>query len=88
MVYVLGRYGFGERLCDWMKHWIATYSFLVLVKGTLVDFFNSSCGLRQGNLLSLFLFVLVMDVLSRMLEAPLDGHFMLVFLWVVLPLGA
>ncbi|XP_042983296.1 uncharacterized protein LOC122312700 [Carya illinoinensis] len=55
-----------------MKHCITIVRFSILVKGTLEGLFNSSWGLRQGNPLSLVLFVLVMDVLNRMLKAVVD----------------
>lgn len=54
--------------------------FSILVKGSLVGFFNSSHGLRHGDPLSHFLFVLIMDVLSRMIEAAVDGSFLSGFL--------
>jgi hypothetical protein len=46
--------------------------FSVLVNGTPSGFFNSSRGLRQGDPLSHFLFVVVMEALSRMPSAALD----------------
>jgi hypothetical protein len=41
----------------------------MLINGSLSDFFGSSGGVRQGDLLSPFLFVLVMETFSRMISA-------------------
>jgi hypothetical protein len=54
-------------------HCISSVCFLVLVNGSPPDFFNSSHGLRQGDPLSPFLFVIVMEALSRMLSATVNG---------------
>jgi hypothetical protein len=45
--------------------------FSVLVNDTLSSFFRSR-GLRQGDPLSLFLFVVVMEALSKMIIALVD----------------
>lgn len=79
-MYILGTYGFGEKWCKWMKHSITTIRFSVLVNGTLVVFFKSSQGLKQGNSLSTFLFVLVMDALSRLLKVAMERGFISGFL--------
>lgn len=44
------------------------YGFSMLVNGSHTSFFNSLKGLRQGDPLSNLLFILVMEVLSRMLQ--------------------
>jgi hypothetical protein len=46
------------------------------VNGNLFGFFNSSCGLRLGDLLFPFLFVIVMEALSKMLFSTIDGDFL------------
>jgi hypothetical protein len=43
-----------------------------LINGSPAGFFNSSRGVRQGDPLSLFLFVIVMEALSRMAKVMVD----------------
>jgi hypothetical protein len=72
LLYLLQRCGLGEKWRDWICFCISTVSFSILVNGTPSGFFNSSSGLRQGDLLSPLLFVVVMEAWSRMLTATLD----------------
>jgi hypothetical protein len=69
LIYLLRRCGFGERWCLWIKHCISTVRFLVLINGVPSGFFGSSRGVWQGDPLSPFLFVLVMEAFRRMLGA-------------------
>ena len=48
--------------------------FLVLVNGSPEGFFGSSHELRQGDPLSPLLFLLIMEVLSRLLRKTKDGN--------------
>ena len=47
--------------------------FSVLVNGTPSGFFQSSRGLKQGDLLSPYLFVLAMEALSCLLGRAREG---------------
>ena len=65
---LLKRMGLREKWCRWIRTCISTVQFSMLVNGALVDFFGSTRGLRQGDLLSPMLFLVMIEVLSRMLK--------------------
>jgi hypothetical protein len=69
LLYLLRRCGFGEKWCSWIQHCISSVCFSVLINGVPSGFFGCSRGVRQGDPLSPFLFVLVMEAFSRMLGA-------------------
>ena len=59
-----------------MKAYTTTICFSMLINGSLASFFGSSHGLRQGDPLSPLLFLLVMEVLSRLLKRTEEGDFL------------
>ena len=65
---LLKKIGFGEKWCSWIRTCISTVQFSVLVNGSPTDFFGSSRGLRQGDPLSPLLFLVMMEVFSRMVK--------------------
>jgi len=69
LIYILKRTGFRGRWIGWIRYYISSSSFAVLVNGLPTDFFLPSRGLCQGDPLSSLLFLLVMEVLTRMIEA-------------------
>jgi hypothetical protein len=69
LLYLLRRCGFWEKWCLWIKHCISSARFSILINGVPSGLFGSSCGIRIGEPLSPFLFVLVMEAFSRMLGA-------------------
>jgi hypothetical protein len=72
LLYLLRRCGFGQKWCSWIACCISSASFSVLINGSPAGFFNSSKGVRQGDPLSPFLFVIVMEAFSRMTKALVD----------------
>ena len=66
--YLLDRVGFEVKWGGWIKACVTSVRFSVLVNGSPEGFFGNSRGLRQGNSLSPLLFLLIMEVLSRVLR--------------------
>ncbi|RVW54301.1 Transposon TX1 uncharacterized 149 kDa protein [Vitis vinifera] len=73
---VMQKMGFGEKWIRWIKWCISTASFSVLVNGTPTGFFQSSKGLRQGDPLSPYLFVIAMEVFSAFLQRAVEGGYL------------
>lgn len=68
LLYVLEAMNLSEKLNLWIKKCIELASFSLQINGELAGYFNSKRGLRQGFSLSPYLFVICMQVLSRLLD--------------------
>lgn len=60
--------GIPEMFVHWIHTCLSTAAFSVSVNGELEGFFGTERGLRQGCALSPYLFVIAINVLSRMLN--------------------
>ena len=76
LLQVMGKMGFEGRWLNWIKWCISTASFSILVNGSPAGFFPSSRGLRQGDPLSPYLFVIGMEILSCLLNRATGGNYL------------
>ncbi|RVX19454.1 LINE-1 reverse transcriptase-like [Vitis vinifera] len=72
----LHKMGFGSKWLGWMWSCISSAKFSVLVNGVPAGFFPSSKGLRQGDPLSPYLFVLGMEVLDALIRRAVAGGYL------------
>lgn len=68
LISILKQTGFGDRWMKWIKFNISTVKYSVLINRSPLGFFSPQRGLRQGDPLSSFLFILAMEGPSRMLD--------------------
>ena len=64
--------GLRAKWVNWIKRCITT-SFLVMINGSPKGFFNSTRGLRQGDPISPYLFVIGMEVFSTLIDKAALG---------------
>ena len=72
----LQKMGFGSKWLGWMWSCISIARFSILMNGVQAGFFPSSKGLRQGDPLSPYLFVMGMEVLSVLIRKVVEGGYL------------
>ena len=75
LVAILAKMGFGHKWIKWIKWCISSPCFSILINGTPSGFCQSSRGLRLGDPISLYLFVITIEALSRLLLKAQEGGF-------------
>jgi len=68
LIHVLQCFGFDPLFCEWILIILHSAKISININGRAVGFFNCTRGVRQGDPLSLLLFCLAEEVLSRGLE--------------------
>nr|GFB59557.1 hypothetical protein [Tanacetum cinerariifolium] len=61
-------FGFHDRMIAWIMECVTTTSFSISINGSLHGYFKGKRGIRQGDLLSPYLFTLIMEVFMLMLK--------------------
>ncbi|GKA88788.1 hypothetical protein Tco_0810552 [Tanacetum coccineum] len=65
---ILHGFGFHDKMVSWIIECVSTTSYSICVNGSLHGYFKGKRGLRQGDPLSPYLFTLVMEVITLMIQ--------------------
>ncbi|GJZ26819.1 RNA-directed DNA polymerase, eukaryota [Tanacetum coccineum] len=76
---VLKKFGFGDKWCNWIQSCLRSSRGPIIVNGSPTEEFQFYKGLKQGDPLSPFLFILIMESLhisfQRVVDAGIDANF-------------
>ena len=70
---VLKKFGFGNKWCEWIQKCLKSSRGSILVNGSPTEEFQFFKGLKQGDPLSHFLFILVMECLHLSFQNVVDA---------------
>lgn len=76
IISILNQMGFGAKWIKWIEYCFSTVKYSVLVNRSPIIFFPPKRGIRQGDSLFPFLFILAMEGLNNMLNKAKQLHWL------------
>nr|GEY68747.1 RNA-directed DNA polymerase, eukaryota [Tanacetum cinerariifolium] len=70
----LKAFGFGQKWCKWINGWFDTAMVSILVNGSPTSKFQFHKGLKQGDPISSFIFILIMETLHLSFNRVIDAN--------------
>ncbi|GJR29960.1 RNA-directed DNA polymerase, eukaryota [Tanacetum coccineum] len=70
---VLRKFGFGDKWCKWIQCCLHSSRGSIIINGSPTDEFQFRKGLKQGDPLSPFLFILIMETLHLSFQRVVDA---------------
>ncbi|GKV47448.1 hypothetical protein SLEP1_g54350 [Rubroshorea leprosula] len=69
---MMGRLGFDKKWRTWIGECLQTASISILANGSPIDEFKMERGLRQGDLIAPFLFLIIVEGLNVLIESAIS----------------
>lgn len=70
---VLAKMNFPAEFINWIHACISTVGISIIVNGSPIGYFKSGHGIRQGDPMSAYLFIIIMEILTHMLNRHLEA---------------
>ena len=69
MLVVLKKFGFGNSFIDWIKKLLTNQESCVINGGSTTSYFKLEKGVRQGDLISAYLFITALEIIFAMIKS-------------------
>ena len=87
LISVLKKFGFGNHFVNWIETLISKQESCVINGGNTTQYFHLERGVRQGDPISAYIFILALEVLSFWLETIKTSKvsiFLIIFFYTLL----